>query len=99
MSLLVHYTLNSAEHHDAQTRAMAALVEGLKAEGITGLDYSCFATEDPLRFVGVLEYVDEDAKRAFLASASFATYRAAVGPTFANPPQSTEIRGIASTKG
>ncbi len=98
MSLLVHYTLKSAEHHDAQIAAMTALVGGLKSENIAGLQYSCFSTDDPLRFVGVLEFVDEAAKQGFLESKSFATYRDTVGPTFANPPQTTEISAIASTR-
>ena len=98
MSLLVHYTLKSEEHHDAQKVSMADLVEGLKSENLTGVDYSCFATEDPLKFVGVLEFADEVAKQSFLSSAAFAAYREAVGPTFANPPQPTEITSIASTR-
>ena len=98
MSLLVHYTLNSEEHNDAQHAAMASLVEGLKSEGIDGLNYSCFATDDPLRFIGVLEFVGDAQKKAFLDSASFATYRETVGPMFANPPQTTEISAIASTR-
>lgn len=98
MSLLVHYTLKSQEHHQAQCVAMTALVEGLNAEGIDGLNYSCFTTDDPLRFIGVLEFVDDSTKQAFLNSPSFATYRDTVGPTFANPPQTTEISAIASTR-
>ncbi len=98
MSLLVQYTLKSADHHDAQSSAMTALVDGLKSEGINGLHYSCFSTDDPLRFIGVLEFADDAAKQAFLDSASFATYRERVGPTFANPPQTTEIAAIASTR-
>ena len=98
MSLLVHYTLKSADDHEAQQTAMRALVEGLKAEGINGLDYSCFSTDDPLRFIGVLEFVDDVAKQAFLDSSSFAVYRETVGPTFANPPETTNIIGIASTR-
>jgi len=98
MSLLVHYTLKSEDHHDAQQAAMTSLVAGLKSEGIEGLHYSCFSTDDPLRFVGVLEFVEDAAKQAFLNSTSFATYREAVGPTFANPPETTEIYAIASTR-
>lgn len=49
-------------------------------------------------FVGVLEFRDEAEKQAFLSSAAFAEYREAVGPTFANPPQTTEISKIASTR-
>ena len=68
MSLLVHYTLKSEDDHEAQSVAMIALVEGLNSEGIDGLNYSCFSTEDPLRFVGVLEFDDDSTKHAFLDS-------------------------------
>ena len=98
MSLLVHYTLKSADDHSAQTDAMKTLVAGLKSEGIAGLTYSCFATDEPTRFVGVLEFPDDATRQAFLASPAFATYRETVGPTFANPPQTTEITDIASTR-
>ncbi|MDU8925884.1 hypothetical protein RXV86_00640 [Alisedimentitalea sp. MJ-SS2] len=98
MSLLVRYTLASTDHHDAQTAAMTALVAGLKDEGIVGLNYSCFSTGSPTEFIGVLEFTDEPTKQAFLASEAFATYRETVGPTFANPPQTSEITAIASTR-
>lgn len=98
MNLLVHYTLKSDNHNAAQTIAMTALVDGLKPEGIEGGHYSCFSTEDPLRFVGVLEFSDDTTKEVFLNSTSFAAYRETVGPTFANPPGTTEISGIASTR-
>ena len=98
MSLLVRYTLKSAEDHAAQTAAMQALVSGLKAEGIQGLNYSCFSTDAPTEFVGILEFPDDAVKQAFLNSPSFATYRETVGPTFANPPATTSIRAIASTR-
>jgi len=98
MSLFVRYTLNSADHHDAQVNSMQALVSDLKSEGIADLDYSCFSTEDPVEFIGVLEFDSEAAFDAFQASAAFAKYREAVGPTFANPPQTTRISAIASTR-
>lgn len=98
MSLLVHYTLKSADTHDAQRKAMKALVAELQSEGVTGVDYSCFATEDPLKFVALLEFGDDAGKAAFTSSAAFAKYRETVGPTFANPPQTTEIEAIASTR-
>ena len=98
MSLLVNYTLKSEDDHKNLTVAMTALVDGLKSEGVAGLNYSCFSTDDPRRFVGVLEFTDDATKQAFLDSASFATYRETVGPTFANPPQTTEITAIASTR-
>ncbi|MDD9923623.1 MAG: hypothetical protein OXQ92_15300 [Boseongicola sp.] len=99
MSLLVHYTLKSADDHDHQVQAMQALVDGLKAEGHTNVIYSCFTTPEPTKFIGVLEFEDDAGKQAFLDSPAFATYRETVGPTFANPPQTTEIVGIASTFG
>lgn len=99
MSLLVHYTLKSPDHHEAQKSAMSALVNGLKSEGIDGLHYSCFSTDgDPLNFVGVLEFQNDGSKQAFLDSRSFASYREAVGPTFANPPKTTDISAISSTR-
>lgn len=98
MSLLVHYTLKSADQHDAQIAAMKTLVAGLKAEAITGVDYSCFKTGDPTAFVAVLEFDDVQGKQAFLSSAAFAAYRDQVGPTFANPPETTDVEAIASTR-
>ena len=100
MSLLVHYTLKSAEHHDAQIAAMTALVGGLKSENIAGIAvFLFFDRRSAALMSGVLEFVDEAAKQGFLESKSFATYRDTVGPTFANPPQTTEISAIASTRG
>lgn len=99
MSLLVRYTLNSPDHHAAQTAAMETLVAGLREESIPGLTYSCFATDDPVRFIGLLEFPDEATKQAFLGSAAFAAYKATVGPLFANPPETTWVTAIASTRG
>ncbi len=102
MSLLVHYTLKSADDHAHQRQAMETLVANLKSEGVAGTDgliYSCFTTPDPTRFVGIMEFESDIGKQAFLNSKAFAAYKAAVGPTFANPPEATEITGIASTFG
>ena len=98
MSLLVRYTLGSADGHKAQIDAMKALVAGLGAEGVAGVQYSCFSTDDPVEFIGLLEFDDDAGKQAFLDSAAFANYRETVSPTFANPPQTTEISAIASTR-
>ncbi len=98
MSLLVRYTLKSADDHAAQIAAMEALVAGLRSEGVSGCDYTCFSTPEDTEFVGLLEFPDDAGKQAFLSSTAFATYREAVGPTFANPPQTTEIIAIASTR-
>ena len=97
MSLLVHYTLESADDHQAQIKAMVALVNGLKSEGIAGLNYSCFSTSNPVKFIRLLEFPNEDTKQAFLKSLTFATYKETVGPTFSNPPETIEITAIAST--
>ncbi len=97
MSLLVRYTLKDASDNDHQARAMLDLVAGLRAEGVSGVSYSCFSTDDPTRFFGVLEYGDDQGKQAFQNSSAFAAYKASGGPTFANPPEATEIAAIAST--
>ena len=97
MSLLVRYTLKDASDHDHQKSAMSTLVAGLVDEGVTGVSYSCFSTEDPVQFIGVLEFSDDAGKQAFLDSKAFEAYKATVGPTFANPPQTEEISLIAST--
>lgn len=102
MSLLVRYTLKSADDHANQIAAMEALVADMKAEGITGTDglhYTCFSTGEPTEFVGILEFASDAGKQAFLDSQAFATYRETVGPLFANPPQPSEIAEIASTRG
>ncbi len=99
MSLLVHYTLKSADGHADQVAAMEALVAGLRNEGVAGVHYSCFSTDDPTGFVGLMEFDDDTGKQAFLDSAAFASYRKRVGPTFANPPQTTDVTAIASTRG
>ena len=97
MSLLVHYTLKSADDHAAQTAAMEALVSGLSADGVP-VQYSCFATEDPVTFVGVLEFADDAGFQAFQTSNAFATYRETVGPILTGPPSTTKISAIASTR-
>ena len=97
MSLLVRYTLKSADDHAHQVKAMETLVTALGAEGVP-VNYSCFTTDDPTRFIGILEFADDAGKQAFLASAAFAAYKETVGPTFANPPETTEIAGFASTR-
>jgi quinol monooxygenase YgiN len=97
MSLLVRYTLKSADDHDRQTKAMADLVVAIKSEGVP-VQYSCFSTDVATEFLGVLEFADQAAFEAFQASAAFAAYRERVGPTFANPPQTTPITAIATTR-
>ena len=64
-----------------------------------GLNYSCFATDDPVEFIGILEFDGDGNKEKFLKSAAFAAYRDQVGRTFANPPATTTINLVASTRG
>ncbi len=99
MSLLVHYTLKSADDHTALSTAMEALVAGLKSEAIDGLAYQCFATDDPTKFLGVLQFADEAGFKAFQASAAFATYRETVTPILAGPPSTEKLQPIADTRG
>ena len=98
MSLVVNYTLKDENDHAAQVAAMNTLVSALVAEGVSGVDYTCYATDDPLVFVAVMDFETDDGKQAFLQSAAFAAYREKVGPTFANPPQTTEVSLIATTR-
>ena len=98
MSLLVHYTLKSADDHAALTTAMEALVAGLKAEAIPGLSYQCFTTDEPTKFLGVLQFADEAGFKAFQASTAFATYRETVGPILAAPPSTEKLGPVADTR-
>ena len=99
MSLLVQYTLKSADDHDALATAMDSLVAGLKSEAIDGLSYQCFATDDPTKFLGVLQFADEAGFKAFQASAAFANYRETVTPILAGPPSTEKLEPIADTRG
>jgi len=99
MSLLVRYSLKDPADHNNQIAAMQALVKDLKAEAIAGLHYSCFETDQPTEFVGVLEFPDDATFKAFQASKAFAAYRDRVGPTFSNPPKTSSLTAIASTRG
>ena len=96
MSLLVRYTLKDAADHNHQTKAMACLVADLKTQSVP-VNYSCFSTDEPTEFIGILEFDNDEAFKAFQVSDAFETYKAAVGPTFANPPQTTKIASIAAT--
>ena len=98
MSFLVRYTLNSADDHTNQVNAMQKLVADLRSEGVANVHYSCFTTEEDTQFIGILEFPDDAGKQNFLSSAAFEAYKTTVGPTFANPPQTSDIELIASTR-
>ncbi|NNF76439.1 MAG: hypothetical protein HKN05_00285 [Rhizobiales bacterium] len=97
MSLLVEYTLKDGKA-DEQTEALRTFVAGLKALNDEGFQYSAFETDDPTRFIGVLEFADDEAKQRFLASAPFADYRNNASDRFSAPPNATQIRLVASTR-
>ena len=97
MSLLVEYTVLDGKAA-AQIEALETFVEGLKQLGDTGFDYTAFETDDPTRFIALLEFDDETAKQRFLDSAPFADYREGSRERFPAPPQTTPIRLVASTR-
>ena len=97
MGLLVEYSIEDGKS-DAQTEALLKFVDGLKQIGDGGYNYTCFETDDPKRFIGLLEFDDEEAKQRFLASAPFIEYRDSASERFSAPPQPTPVRKIASTR-
>ena len=60
MGLLVEYSIEDGKS-DAQTEALLKFVDGLKQIGDGGYNYTCFETDDPKRFIGLLEFDDEEA--------------------------------------
>ena len=98
MSLLVEYTVNEGKA-EAQIEALHTFVDGLKALEDSGFDYTAFETNDPTKFIAVLEFDDDAAKQRFLDSAPFSAYRDGSKDRFPGPPSTTEIRLVASTRG
>lgn len=97
MSLLVEYTVNEGKA-EAQVDALKSFVAGLKAIGDEGYDYTAFETDDPAKFIAVLEFTDDSAKQRFLDSAPFHDYREGSKDRFPGPPSTTTIRLVASTR-
>lgn len=97
MGLLVEYTLKDAADHDAQAAAMETLCAALKALTDRRFSYQGFASEDPLRFYGVLQYDGEAGKQQFLDSAAFKTYQTGARERLAGPPKTTPIRASGSS--
>ena len=98
MSLLVEYSVREGMAGD-QIAALDAFVEGLKAIGDGGYSYTAFETDDPTKFIALFEFDDDDAKQRFLGSAPFAAYRDGAKDRFTSPPNTTQIRRVASTHG
>lgn len=97
MSLLVEYTVLEGRA-DAQIDALRTFVDGLKALDDSGFSYTAFETNDPTKFIAVLEFDDDAAKQRFLGSAPFNAYRDGSKDRFPAPPSTTEIRLVASTR-
>ncbi len=97
MSLLVEYTINEGMAEE-QKDALLSFTTALKALGDSGFQYTAFETDDPTRFIALLELDDEDAKQRFLASDAFSAYRDGTKGRFAAPPNTTPLRFVASTR-
>ena len=97
MSLLVEYSIVAGKA-DEQSAALKSFVAALKQMGDRGFNYSSFATDDPTIFIALLEFDDDAAKQRFLESEAFANYRDGTKGRFTNPPATTPIKPVASTK-
>jgi len=97
MSLLVEYTLLEGKAAE-QVEALTKFTEGLKALGDGGFDYTAYETDDPTKFIAVLDFDDDEAKQRFLDSSAFADYRDGSKGRFTGPPNTTQIRLVASTR-
>ena len=98
MSLLVEYSIMEGKA-DEQSDALNEFVAGLVSLGDDGFDYTAYETDDPTRFIAVLDFDDEAAKQRFLDSTPFDTYREGTKGRFTKPPQTTPIKLVASTRG
>jgi len=94
---LVEYTVNEGMAQ-AQIDALLQFVTGLRRLGDSGFHYTAFETDDPTRFVAVLEFDNEEAKQRFLNSAPFVTYRDGSKDRFPGPPKATPVKLVASTR-
>jgi len=97
MSLLVEYTVLEGKAA-AQIEALETFVAGLKRLADKSFNYTAFETGDPTRFIALLEFDDDAGKQHFLESAPFADYRTGSRERFPSPPQTTQIRLVASTR-
>ena len=98
MSLLVEYSVVEGKA-DEQVAALNKLISGLRALGDNSFSYTAFETDDPTRFVALLEFSDDEGKQRFLDSEAFAEYRDGSKGRFQKPPDATPIRLVASTRG
>jgi len=97
MSLLVEYSIVDGKASE-QVEALQSFVGALKELDDVGFDYTAYETDDPTKFIAVLDFDDADAKERFLASRAFSEYRDGIKGRFASPPATTNIRLVASTR-
>jgi len=97
MSLLVEYSIEEGMA-GAQVDALKQLVDGLKSIADDGYNYTAFETDDPTRFVALLEFNDEAGKKRFLDSAPFNDYREGSKGRFQQPPNASPIKLVATTR-
>ncbi len=97
MSLLVEYSIIEGKAAE-QTEALKSLITDLRELGDQGFHYTAFETDDPTRFIAVLEFDDDAAKQRFLSSEAFATYRDGTKGRFTGPPSTTPLQFVASTR-
>ena len=97
MSLLVEYSVEEGKAEE-QIDALKQFISGLRDIGDEGYTYTAFETDDPTKFIAVLEFQDDGGKQRFLDSVPFADYREGATGRFQKPPSTTSIRLIASTR-
>ncbi len=97
MSLLVEYSIVEGKAPE-QANALRSLIASLGKLGDPGFDYTAFETDDPTRFIAVLEFEDDAAKQRFLDSEAFAIYREGTKGRFTGPPATTPLKLVASTR-
>ncbi len=97
MSLLVEYSLMEGKA-EAQIEALKTFIGGLKSMGDAGFNYTAFETDDPTKFIALLEFDGDEAKQRFLDSAPFAEYRDGAKKRFTGPPSTTSLKLVDTTR-
>ena len=74
------------------------LIGGLKSMDDASFDYTAFETDDPTKFIALLEFDGDAAKQRFLDSAPFAQYRDGAKERFTGPPSTTSLKLVDTTR-
>ena len=97
MALLVEYSITEGKAAE-QVDALQSFVKALKTLNDDSFGYSAYATDDPTKFIAVLDFDDDAAKQRFLDSQAFADYRDGTKGRFVAPPATTNLSFVASTR-